>query len=391
MPTSPFVGRAEELRELRRELDTAVASGSRIALVTGDPGVGKTRLLAEFLRAAGRRATCLLGRGSPLDTAIPFSIVVEALQSHLRTLGAAEVSSLVGDRAHELAALLPSVAATIGPAADGPAPSRLATLEALAGLLKDMARARPLVVCLDDVHQADPSTWEFLSYLGRNPIRSPLMIAVACRTEAVTSDQPFGASIAGLLKDGLASEVRLSPLDREEMAALARCALGSERADGELASWLYDRTRGNALFAMDLLEELALDPSRRVVPISVKERVRASVTVLDPEGRTVLELASVLGHTFSLRTIAGLLPEGGGSLVDGLVAQRFLVERSEGGEVSFDFVHPLVQEAIYGNIGAARRRELHLGVARRSGGEQLAVRAYHAARGALRGTIGRCG
>ncbi len=346
---------------------------SRIVFVAGDSGVGKSRLLLECRSRVERRSTCLIGRGSPLGASIPFSLFAEALQSHLRTMPAAEVAALCEGRITSLASVLPSVAASPGAAP----PSRLEMLDAFACLLQQFAAERPLVLMLDDVHQADPSTFEVLDYLGRNPLPAAVLVVAATRTTEL------GRVAGSLLKDGLAEELRLAPLDREQVASLASTVLGAGNADTELTDWLFERTRGNPLFAVALLEEISEDPSRRVVPVSVKERVRAMTGTLPADGREVLELAAVLGHPFSLATMDGLAPTGARGLgwLDDLTEQGYLVER----DALFDFTHPLVQEALYEGMGASRRNELHARVARWAESEPLAVRAFHAARGARPG------
>src|SRR5947209_4670274 len=166
MRSTPFVGRAAELGRLREELRDA-ADGARLVLVTGEAGVGKTRLLGEFQTLARVRARCLLGRGSPLGTAIPFSVVVEALESHLRALPVDRLAALCGPRLAALRDVLPSVGAALA-IERAEAPTRLATFESFLCLLEALAKERPLALILDDAHRADPSTWELLHYLARN-------------------------------------------------------------------------------------------------------------------------------------------------------------------------------------------------------------------------------
>ena len=384
----PFVGRAAQLGRLESEFQAASAGGSRVVVVCGDPGVGKTRLLVEFQASLRQRARCLVGRGSPLGSSIAFSIWAEALESHLRTLAPSAVATLCGSRLAQLAGILPSVGAALG-GTPAPGPSRLGTIEAFLCLVEALAQPRPLVLCLDDVHQADPSTLELLSYLGRNPLPSPVLLVLSSRAEALLTPD-LVLTIGMLLKDGLATELRLEPLTREETATLAHGVLGVEYADPSLADWLFHRTSGNPLFAVALLQELASDPSkrdpaRRVVPVSVRERVRGLALELSPEGRRVLDLAAVLGHSFTVSAIAQLLPAGAGEWLDELTRKGLLQERAGDRTVLYDFVHPLVQEAIYEGLGSGRRRELHLRVAQALDGAPPAVRAHHAARGALPG------
>src|SRR5262249_1131063 len=150
-----------------------------------------------------------------------------------------------------------------------------------------LAADRPLVLVLDDAHRADPSTWELLHYLGRNAPRAALLVVAAVRTgDAVDAPTEL------LLKDGLAGELRLSPLGRDDLAALATRTLGARPvkardANGTVAEWLFERTHGNALFATALLEGLSADDGRRDVPRSIRAHVESLTAGLDAEGREV--------------------------------------------------------------------------------------------------------
>jgi hypothetical protein len=115
----PFVGRQEEMRFLASQLELTRRNG-RLALVVGEAGIGKSRLLQEFAARGRRRAEFLVGRGSPLSTSIPFSILVEALESRLRRLPAARLLEIAGRRLPDLAYLLPSFAVALGRAEAAP-------------------------------------------------------------------------------------------------------------------------------------------------------------------------------------------------------------------------------------------------------------------------------
>jgi tetratricopeptide (TPR) repeat protein len=378
----PFVGRQEELRFLTREIPRAGRNG-RLVLVVGEAGIGKSRLLQEFAARVGRRADFLTGRGSPASTPIPFSVLVEALESRLRKLPAARLHELGGRRLSDLAHLLPSAALALRSAPT--APSRLGMLEALRSLLEALAAERPLVLLLDDLHQADRSSWEALNYLARNPPAASVLIAAAIRPDELFGVPQLVTLIATLVKDGLANEVRLPP-DARSVAALARRALPTTAAE-ETAAWLYARARGNALYTVALLEELALDASRRVVPIGVQERVRMMLLELPPTSREVLEAAAVIGRSFALGSILALVPEMTAADLEGLARRGLIVESGREDTPSYDFAHPLVQESIYAELGAARRRELHQLLARTLHNDSLPARAYHAGLGAAPGDL----
>ncbi|MEA2588610.1 MAG: hypothetical protein QOH66_1537 [Actinomycetota bacterium] len=163
-----FVGRAAELMFLQQRLERARRSGrSAVVVVSGEPGIGSTRLLGQF-GVAQTSARILHGRGSPLGSAAAYGLIAEALESHLRTLPAERLVELAAGREEELAWVFPSVAPALSKRTEQ-APGRLAVFEAVGALLVGIAGRTPAALILDDSHDGDPSTWELVAYLGRIP------------------------------------------------------------------------------------------------------------------------------------------------------------------------------------------------------------------------------
>lgn len=386
MAGAGFVGRVAELERLGRELDATAQGSSRVLVIDGPAGVGKTRLVEEFRRRTRLRARWLAGRGSPLAATLPFSAVAEGLESHLRTLAPAAVVALSRPHGTALASLIPSVATALGDPSAA-VPSRLGMLEAFTRLLAALAAERPVVLFVDDLHQTDPSTWDLVGYVARSPIAAPVLVVVACRTEELNARMELSEAVLALVRDGLAAEVRVEPLAVDDVATLAEQVIGSAQATAELTRWVYERTRGNALFTAALLDDIARDPARRSVPATIRERVRALTAPLPDEARQVLEAAAVLGARFEVAAIVGLVPEGAEQWLDELTRRGLLTEPSAIEIGAYDFSHPLVQEAVYEDMGAMRRRALHRRAADALAAQPLPVRAYHAARGAIPGDV----
>jgi len=384
MAGAGFVGRAAELQRLGGEIEAAARGASRVVVLVGGAGIGKTRLLDELHRRTRLRARWLVGRGSPLAATLPFSAVAEGLESHLRTLAPARVAELCQPYAAALTALVPSVAVALGDQ-PGAAPGRLGMLEAFTRLLAALAADRPVVLVVDDLHRADPSTWDLVGYIARSPLAAAVLVVVACRDDELSARVDLADAVLALVRDGLAAEVRVEPLAVEEVATLAEQMVGPAQATAELTRWVYERTRGNALFASAVLDDLARDPSRRSVPATIRERVRSVTATLPDEAREVLEAAAVLGARFEVAAIVGLVPVGAEQWLDELTRRGLLTEPSAIETGAYDFSHPLVQEAVYEDMGAMRRRALHRRAADALGAQPLPVRAYHAARGALPG------
>jgi predicted ATPase len=170
-----LIGRGTELAAIEAQRRRAIAGELRVLLITGDPGLGKTRLVERFLERHRRSLVPLVGRASLFSGTAPFGIWVEAIERHLRQLPAGAVTQVCGDRAETLSWLLPSVAAAHGRPPPQP-PSRTWLLDALSLLLGRLARWRPLAVFLDDLHlsargsrQSIPSRYSSRSTMVARP------------------------------------------------------------------------------------------------------------------------------------------------------------------------------------------------------------------------------
>ncbi|MDQ1489582.1 MAG: hypothetical protein QOJ23_2096, partial [Actinomycetota bacterium] len=174
-----FVGRAAENAQLEAGWRRVAAGQLSCVLLAGDRGVGKTRLAEELLSRHAATATTLSARARPLGGVASFGLWTEALEQHLRALSREEVSALCGGLLDDLAGLLRSVAAVRG-AVPNQEPPRIRLLESLGMLLANLARRRPVVLLLDDIHQADASSWDVLEYLALHfPRTAVLVVATA--------------------------------------------------------------------------------------------------------------------------------------------------------------------------------------------------------------------
>ena len=389
-----FAGRGRELDTLEDELARARGGDLRVVLVTGEPGIGKTALATELAANAGDDVLVLTARAHGFGTSTPFGLWTEALERYLRTLDAPSVLRLVGNAAPELAPLLRSVEAS----EPGRATRRVSgyqLVESVVGLIAGVAADRPCLVVLDDVHLADSASWETLHFLARDrPTLQALVVATARADEL--ADHPTANDVAfALEQDGLLRRVRLGPLDRDELAELARQRTGHTAVPSALVTWLESRSRGNALFATGLLGAL-LDrsgdlsaPALTAVPEELGERVHARLRDLDDDARAVLEVLAVVGartELADLARIAGRPVDVVAVALEGVVKRKLATEDVTGSAATFELAHPLVQDAIYESIGAARRIRLHRAIGRTllaSG--HLGAAAAHLARSATSG------
>jgi DNA-binding SARP family transcriptional activator len=353
-----IVGRIEERAVLEHRLAMAERGDAVAVMVEGEAGIGKTALLGSWIADAAGRALVLVGRCDELGRGLPLQPVLDGLAAHLRRITDEETALVLGDAAWSLAPLLGPVA---GERRSGSQPTTVtdATVgQALlfADLLSAIQRARgerPVVVIVEDVHLAAPSTIEWLRYAVH---RGQRLLVVASRRP----DE--GAALDG------AHVIDLGPLDLDAVAEL----VGTTRAVD-----LHERSGGHPLFLVELAA--AGDDE---LPASVREAVAARVDDLG-DAATTLRAAAVLGTEVDVDLLAGVLAAPVAALLEHLdagIRTRIIEERAG----ALAFRHELVREALVAGTTAARRALVHREAARvlhdRSRHDPLQV-AWHAQRG----------
>jgi DNA-binding CsgD family transcriptional regulator len=366
-----LVGRDAEIAELAREYRRAAAGEFGAVLLLADPGIGKTRLAREFLAQRRGRAIALSARAYALGDTASFGLWSEALESHLRGLGSEDVAGLCDGFLDDLAPLVRSVAAARGSAVGGE-PPRSRLLAGLAALIANLSKRRPVVVFLDDAHLADASSWEGLGYLARAIPDSRVLVLVMARPAELSERETATEVVLGLEQEGLLTRLELSPLSSEDLSKLVEVFI-DKSPPRALVDWLHQRSRGNPLFALGLLQALVdeganlASPELRSVPEELAERVVARLRSLDEARLATLEALAVMGRRVELRelvSLTGLAVDDLPVKLEQLVRSRLVIEEERGRELAYEIAHPLIAEAIYQRIGGARRRGLHRFVGR---------------------------
>ncbi len=385
-----FVGRDRELDELSGAIDEAVAGRGGLFLLVGAPGIGKTRLADEAARAAEARGLRpLWGRCWETGGAPAYWPWIQVLRELVRGVEGAASLQAAGPAARVLATLLPEVAggpttaatpgaeAVAGAAGEGSAASasadpmqaRFRLFEATVALLRAAGERTPLLLVLDDLHAADPSSLAMLHFLARNLRGLRALVVGTYRDEEARLSAEVGRLLTDVAREG--AYLPLAPLDRAGIAALVAGAAGRP-ADAGLVDAVERATEGNPLFLNELLRLMAargeLGPAPREaaalpIPDTVREVIGRRIARLGPETRAALAAASVVGRDFPL---ALLLAVGGASSVE---LERRLEEAERAGLVqaqargSWRFSHVLVREALYREIDPAARAGAHERVA----------------------------
>ena len=301
-----LVGRERELAELVGALDAAFSGTGALALIGGEPGIGKSRL-AEALasRARERGGRVLVGRCWEAGGAPPYWPWVQALRSYARDAGADSLRSHAGAAGPALATMLPEVA---DPGAAPPEPgdsesARFRVFEAVAALVGSLADEEPLVFLLDDLHAADAPSLLLLRFLARELTGSRVLV-VGCYRDTEVGPE-LAEALAELTRDAVVARVALKGLAPEATTRLLELAMGRAPA-GELASRVQTETGGNPLFAGEVGRLLATaDPDGDELPIpdGVKEAIGRRLQRQSEACRDALTLASVLGREFDVDAI----------------------------------------------------------------------------------------
>jgi DNA-binding CsgD family transcriptional regulator len=370
----PLIGRARERAAIDAALAALRGGEAGLLVLEGEAGIGKSRLLAHVAAADG--CTVLEARASEYESDLPYALWTDALDRHLAAAGERRVASLgLGDPA-ALAGVLPSLGASTSTSTSAAASAdRHRTHRALRDLLERLAAARPLVVCLDDVHWADPASREALAALVHRPPLGPVLLAVAGRT----------GQLPPSLTAAHVTRLRLGPLSAAEASELVGASAGAVYEDsGGNPFYLEQLARGHGA-AGDPVGALAGDGT---VPPAVAAALAAELNALSAEARTLLDAAAVIGDPFGpgLAAEVGELSEAAAlSALDELLARALV--RPGGAPRRFAFRHPVVRHAVYVATPGGWRLGAHARAARALGdrGAGQVERAHHVEHAAARG------
>jgi DNA-binding SARP family transcriptional activator len=354
---SVFVGRAAELGALRAAFDQAVAArGPRLVVVVGEPGIGKTRLLAEFTSGLAGEARVLGGRCLPYGDGITYWPLVGILRElgGPGALAAPLASDEQGGRVRDLVLGVVGAAEEIGPVEE--------VQWAVRRLFEALGREHPLVVVLDDLHWAEPTFLQLVEYLASCSSGAPILLLAAARDELLETRPSLALPVPTTL---------ILPLrelaERDAQALIDQAAPRSGLSESRRAQ-IADAAAGNPLFLEQLLAHQSAQggpPDDLALPPTIEALLAARLDRLPPTERDMLERAAVEGVVFHRGAVTALLPPGERADVGThlLGAIRWNLVRPQPadlpGEDGFRFVHGLVHDAVYGSMPKELRAQLH--------------------------------
>ncbi len=355
----PLVGRNLEWQAVRALWKSAAAGASRMLLICGEAGIGKSRLAEELTRWAARQglrtaaAHCYATEGG-----LPYAPVVEWLRTlslpALDKVWVTELSRLLPELLNDRTAPPPLTEAW----------QRMRLFEALARSV--LGNRQKSVLLIEDLQWCDPDTLEWLHYLLQFDLHAPLLLVGTVRSEEANDNPAYGRLLSDLRQDGAALELELGPLDESDTAALAAHAAGKP-LDNALGSLIYQETEGNPLFIVETVRAEMFKRSRlpgvQTMPYKTRTVLEHRIQQLSIATREMVVLAAAIGRAFSCEVLLQASSASQAELVqllDELLRHRIVREISPG---LFDFSHDKLRQAAFSGVSGAHRQMLHRRVA----------------------------
>jgi ATP/maltotriose-dependent transcriptional regulator MalT len=367
-PRAPLIGRLNELAHLEAALRRADQGSPATVLISGEAGVGKSRLLREFAGpVAGKGARVLVGACVDLGGGdLPYAPLVDALRTLVRDVGADTVRELAGPAYPALARLAPFLGNHLDPAA----PDQNARSQMFEGVLRMLDRLgadAPVVMIVEDLHWADRSTLDLLDFLVRAVTRERLLLVASYRSSDLWPGHPLRSVLAELERTRRAERLELAEFTIDELRTFLTALLGSAPGTNQVER-LYELSDGNAFFVEELIvagaHQPVAKPDRPAIPQPLRDVIITRVEVLGKSAQRVLRLAAVAGRYVGHRLLAAACELSERTLLSALrkcVDHHLLAARPN--DDAYAFRHALAREAVYEDLLPGERMRLHAAVA----------------------------
>ena len=384
-PPSPFVGRSAELATLRALVPREAEERGRLALVGGEAGSGKSRLVRELAHGVACEGVLVLYGACDAVVHTPYRPFVEALDQLVRGTDPDVLRADLGGAGGELARLLPDLSARVSglpaPVAADPDTERHRLHTAVTDLLTGAGRRQPLLLVLEDCHWTDTPTLVLMRHLARATSEARVLVLTTFRDTEADIPGALADVLADLRRSDEVVRLHLGGLSEDDVGEFVRRAGGGEidPAEPGLSGALRDLTEGNAFLLCELWRALvetdavAIEngtlrltaPLQEIAtPQSVHEVVNQRLMRLDPATRDLLELAAVAGPEFELDVLRRAAPVEL-ERIDALepAMRSGVIEELPFPALAYRFTHELVRRALYDRLSVLRRAELHLRIA----------------------------
>jgi DNA-binding CsgD family transcriptional regulator/tetratricopeptide (TPR) repeat protein len=355
-----FIGRRHEMASLAAPMRRAEGGEPAVAVIGGEAGVGKTRLVGELAAQASAAGFCVLtGQCIELGAeGLPLAPLVDTLRALARTTPGGELDELLGQAGPGLARLLPELAPGIA-RAPGEGLQTAQLLELMLGLLGRLSASGPVMFVIEDLHWADQSTLDLAAFLVRSLRAVPVLLVATYRSDELHRRHPLRPLLGGWERVRSVECIELHRFDRDEVAAQLTAILGGQPAPG-VTEEVFDRSGGNPYLVEELAGVVRDGGDLGELPSSLRDVLLTRVDALSPATQRLLRTASVAGRTVPDRLLAEVAGMGEAELVDALreaVDNHLLLVDHTGH--SYAFRHALTRDAVYDDVLPGERGRLH--------------------------------
>jgi len=379
----PLVDREQEIKILRARLDATLRGEGSLVFITGEAGIGKTRLAYELRSYAKLRgAQCLMSRGGEREGTVPYQPWSDIIKEYVRWAPSLLLFKAVGTFAPELAKLIPEVGEKLGtippPTSVPNVQQHIRLYEAVTQFFVNISKESPLVLFLDDLQWFDDASMGLLHHMARAITAEHLLVVGAYRDLELEDQRSLSRSVAEINRERLSYALPLKRLAFDHVLQMIRQTFG-EKVPGELPDLVYDKTEGNPFFVEEVLrslvEEGAVYPVEKGwgvknlsdvhVPRGIKEAAQKRLECLDEESCHVLSAAAVIGREFSFPVLSEVTGLGENKLIDIIdkcLQARLVVARHILGEEVYAFADTQLRDVLYEGISPVRRKRHHLKV-----------------------------
>ena len=356
-----FIGRVEELGALLAALQRARAGESGFAVIGGEAGVGKTRLLEEFgQRASAAAVRVLSGQCVELGVeGLSFAPLVDALRTLVRSTAQPELNRLLGPARRELSRLLPDLDPDPAEQPVGTVTAPSVLLELVLGVVQRLAAAQPLLLIIEDLHWADQSTLDLVAYLVRALRDACVLIVVTYRSDEIHRRHLLRPLLTSWERVRAVHRFELLRFGRSEVAAQLEAIQGATVTPG-LVDLVFERSEGNAFLVEEILSLAQSGGDAMSLPPSLRDVLLARVDRLSEPARHVLQLAAVAGRSVPHRLLLAVAQNDEGRLLEAVREsvenQVLVVDEAAPG---YTFRHALGREAVYEDMLPGERGRIH--------------------------------
>ncbi|MFK7894792.1 MAG: AAA family ATPase [Myxococcota bacterium] len=360
----PFVGRDADIQALSDSLrDVVKHKAAQVVLISGEAGIGKTRILSEFISANDGSVQTISVKSPTIEGSPPFWLWTTLLRA---ALSSDYSSSSLLETSEALRSVFPELSGSSGPS--NPKEilvDRFSVITQWIRTIKAIPKGPPVIISLEDIHRADPDSLSLLSCLAEELDREPILLIATHRPPSV-SDQRR-ERISEISSFNRTKKIELSPLSSADISAMLD-PLNENRS--HLSRVLRDRTSGNAFYVTHLIRNMNAPDNiespnaiLQQLPLSGREIVSRQLSDLPPETKSTLSIASTIGDRFAIQMLADITDTSAEETINNLSAAKLAWIISEDGP-SYAFSHSLLRDALYHTLDPLERKKLHLRVAR---------------------------